>query len=255
MGEKCAADTPTSQQAAGDKETQHPAFSTSALFAFLVFVFVPVLVLVFFVVLASLTQKMSKHHTAHPATAQHPAANQQAKDPAIVITLAGSFITVAIVVFAFVPVLATFAHQMRSEQPANATTPQQTAGDQQLEDAMLLVTAFAIVGALIVVFVFPFLAMFAQQMRDKQAANATAPQQTAGNQQLEDAVLLITLLAVAKVLVRLFTATFAQQTRKQQSPHAPPSHRSSPHHHAAKIAFTHSFLHSGFRFFAVWPRT
>jgi heme/copper-type cytochrome/quinol oxidase subunit 2 len=109
-----------------------------------------------------------------------------------------------------------FAHQMRSEQPANATTPQQATGNQQLEDAMLFVAAFASVRALIVVVViFPFLAMFAQQMRNKQAANASTPQQAAGNQQFEDAVLLVAVLAFAKVLVRLFTATFAQQTREQ----------------------------------------
>jgi hypothetical protein len=57
--------------------------------------------------------------------------------------------------------------------------------------------------------------MFAQQMRNKQAANASTPQQAARNQQLEDTVLLIAFLVFAKVLVRLFTATFAQQTRKQ----------------------------------------
>jgi heme/copper-type cytochrome/quinol oxidase subunit 2 len=121
---------------------------------------------------------MGEDRATNAATTQYPAANQKTQDPAMIFVFALVFTFVVDFIFVFVFLLAMLAHEMRNKQAADPTTAQQTTGNQELQDTMLLVTS-------LLAFFTEFLAFFVattftQQAREKQAPH-TATAQAAAN--------------------------------------------------------------------------
>src|SRR5262249_3645322 len=85
---------------------------------------------------------MRKEQASDPSTAQQPAGNQQPQDALPLLAAFLPFALVFLVFPVFLVLLAALAQQMGKEQASDPATAQQPAGNQQLQDAMLLVAAF-----------------------------------------------------------------------------------------------------------------
>jgi hypothetical protein len=151
MREQRTAHAAATQQTASDEEAQQPAVSA---LAFVVFVFVVVLVLAF--VLAALAKKMGEECATDATATQHPAGDQKAQDPAMILVCALVLIIVFALVSALVLVLvlllAVLAQEVCKEQAADAATAQQAACNQELQDAMLLIASLLTLSAKFVAF-------------------------------------------------------------------------------------------------------
>jgi heme/copper-type cytochrome/quinol oxidase subunit 2 len=100
---------------------------------------------------------MKDDRAANAATAQYPAANQKAQDPAMIIAFVFALVLIVIVivvlVFVFVILLTMLAQEVGKKQAADAAATQQPARNQELQDTMLLVTS-------LLAFLTRFLAFF-----------------------------------------------------------------------------------------------
>jgi flagellar biogenesis protein FliO len=167
---------------------------------------------------------VSEQRPAHPAPTQEAASDQEAQHAPLPSTLA--FVLAGVFVFVVVFVLPPLAQQMGEKRTTNAAATQYAARDQQPQDPAMIVVltlVLALVGVLALVVVFRLVSL-AQEMREKKAADALTAQQSASDQELEEAMFFIAaaLLALfAFILVASLVATpFAQQTCEQRAPHA-----------------------------------
>jgi heme/copper-type cytochrome/quinol oxidase subunit 2 len=175
MSEQRATHAAATQQAAADEKAQHPALSALAFILLFVFAFVLVFVAAF--VFVALTQQMGEERASDAAAAQHPARDQKAQDLAMIFVFALVLIAAFVLVLVLAFRLAALPHKVRKKQTADAAATQQTTGDQELQQAMLLIAALGAVSASFVVFLSA--TALAQQPRKKQASRPLAARDTA----------------------------------------------------------------------------
>jgi ABC-type Fe3+ transport system permease subunit len=148
MREQGAANAAAAEHAAADEKAQHPALFVLALAAFIL-----ALALVFVVfLLAALAQEMGEEDAADAAATQHPARDQKAQDPAMILVLGLILIAALLLVFVLVSLLPVLAQEVRKKQAADAPAAQQPARDQELQDAMLLIASLVALCAKFIAF-------------------------------------------------------------------------------------------------------
>jgi heme/copper-type cytochrome/quinol oxidase subunit 2 len=168
---------------------------------------------------------MGKQRAAHPAATQKPAADKEPEHPALSTSAFAFAFVVLVLAYVLVFLVSALAQNMREDRATHPATTQYPAADQEPQDpAMIFIFAFVFILAVSFIFVLVrLLAVLAHEVREKQAANAGAAQQSARNQDLQDTVLLIaSLLALFTELLAFFVATpFTQQAREKQAPRTP----------------------------------
>jgi heme/copper-type cytochrome/quinol oxidase subunit 2 len=113
---------------------------------------------------------------------------------------------------------------MSEERATDAAATQYPAPDQEAQNpAMIFIFALVLILILVLAFVLVFLASLAQEVSKQQAADATATQQAARDQEFQEAMLLVIPLLplFAKFVAFLSTTALTQQARKKQASHAP----------------------------------
>jgi Ca2+/H+ antiporter len=117
MGEQGATNAAAAEHAASDEKAQHPALFVLAFAAFiLALAFAFVVVFLF----TTLAQEMGEEDPADAAATQHPAADQKAQDPAMILVLGLILIAAFVLVFVLVSLLPVLAQEMREQQAADA---------------------------------------------------------------------------------------------------------------------------------------
>ena len=172
MSEQRATHTTATQQAASDEKAQQVALTapTSTLsFVLMALVFVVVVLL-----LAALAQEMGEERAADVAPSKHPAADQKAQYPAMIFIFALILIVVHVLVFALIFLLVVLAQEVGKQQAADAASTQQTTGNQELQETMLLIASFVALSAKLVAFLSA--TALTKQARKKQAPCTLAAQ-------------------------------------------------------------------------------
>src|SRR6516164_4795076 len=165
VAEQHATSAPATQDAAADQQA-HQAIIAIALFAGLIFALVFVLFR-----LATLAQQVAEQHaTSTPAT-QHAAADQQAHQAMVAITLfAGLIFTLVFVVFR----LPMLAQQVREQHATGTPTAQDAAADQQAHELSFLATVILIEAFLAFMVFVLRLTTLPQQVCEQQVAQSAA---------------------------------------------------------------------------------
>jgi hypothetical protein len=149
--EQRAANAAAAEHAAADKKAQHSALFALALAAFILTLTLAVAFVVVFL-LTALAQEVGEEDPADAAATQHPASDQKAQDPAVILALGLILIAALMLVFVLVSLLPVLAQEMRKEQAAYAAATQQPACNQKLQDAMLLIASLLSLSAKFVAF-------------------------------------------------------------------------------------------------------
>jgi hypothetical protein len=95
---------------------------------------------------------MGKEHAADASATQHPASDQKAQDPAVILAFGLILIAALMLVFVLVSLLPVLAQEMREKQATDAAATQQPARNQKLQDAMLLIASLLALCAKFVAF-------------------------------------------------------------------------------------------------------
>jgi heme/copper-type cytochrome/quinol oxidase subunit 3 len=146
--EQGAANAAAAEYAASDKKAQHPAL---VVLAFAAFILARAHAFVVFL-LATLAQEVGQEHAADAAATQHPAPDQKAQDPSMILVVRLILIAALMLVFVLVSLLPVLAQEMREKQAADAGSAQQPARNQKLQDAMLLIAFILAFSARFVAF-------------------------------------------------------------------------------------------------------
>src|SRR5215469_11287823 len=135
-------------------------------------------------------QQMRHQHAARPSALLHAAAAEQPQQALLVIASFGELI---LALLFFLPGLAPLAQEMPEQHAPGAPAAQDTAADQQTQQAAVLT---ATLGELVLALLFflPGLAPLAQEMPEQHAPGAPAAQDAAADQQTQQAAVLIATL-------------------------------------------------------------
>jgi hypothetical protein len=177
---------------------------------------------------------MSEKCLAHATATQQAAADEQLQHAAfaafafvlVFIRATGEFATLTLIlVLILASGLCALTKELGQQGTTDATAPQYPASDDEAQD-LAVITATFLVGIVVdflVVVVLGGRTVFVNEVRQQQPADAGATQQAARDQKFQQAVFLVaTFLVVrADVVAFLGVATFTQQLRKKQAPHAP----------------------------------
>jgi hypothetical protein len=99
---------------------------------------------------------------------------------------------------------------VRQQHPPTPTPPEQTAGDQELHDSMVVVARFLVIVIIDVRVVIVGFAALPEQVGEQQATAAAAPEQTASDEKLHDAMVVVArFLVLAIIDVRVVIVGFA----------------------------------------------
>jgi heme/copper-type cytochrome/quinol oxidase subunit 2 len=99
---------------------------------------------------------MGEERATDAAATQHPAADQKAQDPAMILVFALALLALLvliILVFALVVfLLMALVQEVRNKQTADAPAAQQAASNEELQEAMLLIPSLLALFAKVVAF-------------------------------------------------------------------------------------------------------
>src|SRR5262245_37302679 len=168
MPEQHAPGAPAAKDAAADQQAYEASVliaSFGELVLALIFSFLPGL--------DPLAQQVPEQHPTGAPAAQDAAADQQAHEASVLIATFGELFLVLI--FSFLPGLASLAQQVPEQHTAHTPAPQQPTPDQQAHEAPLLVGVFFARCFLTLVLLLRLTAL-AQQVREQQVAQAAPTQ-------------------------------------------------------------------------------
>jgi heme/copper-type cytochrome/quinol oxidase subunit 2 len=166
---------------------------------------------------------VSEQRPTHATAAQDAASDQQAQDTPITVFAAHALLVVDVLAFLVTLVFVPLAQKVGEQCAADAPAAQHAAANQQAQDAALVIST-TLTLTLFVTHLFVFvLASFTQKMGEQQATQPVASQHATGDEQLQDAMLLLAgLIALfVEMLLTRFLAPLTQEVGEKQAPHSP----------------------------------
>ncbi len=212
--EQQAAQTTAAQHTTPDQQASEMPIPTAFILVFILFV----LIFLLMRSRAPLPEQTGEQQAAQATAAQHPAPNQQASEAMLFATAFILVFIVLVLVLLLMRSHAALPEQAGKQQAAQTTAAQHPTPDQQASETPIP-TALILV---FIHFVLAFLLMrsrasLPEQADKQQAAQTTATQHPAPNQQTSEAML----FATAFIFVFIISSpAFPQKVRQQQIAHA-----------------------------------